>query len=41
MPRFPVDAPRRKAIKALELLGFRVVREQDHIAVVRDNPDGT
>jgi len=41
MPRFPVDAPRRKAIKALELLGFRVVREQEHIAVVRDNPDGT
>lgn len=41
MPKFPVDAPRRKVIKALELLGFRVVREQEHIAMVRDNPDGT
>ena len=41
MPKFPVDAPRRKVIKELELLGFRVVREQEHIAMVRDNPDGT
>lgn len=41
MPKFPVDAPIRKVIKALEQLGFRVVREGNHIAMVRENPDGT
>jgi predicted RNA binding protein YcfA (HicA-like mRNA interferase family) len=41
MPKFPVDAPRRRVIKALKLLGFRPVREADHIAMVRENPDGT
>ncbi len=41
MPKFPVDAPIRKVIKALERLGFRVVREGNHIAMVRENPDGT
>jgi hypothetical protein len=37
MPRFPVDATKRKAIKASELLVFRLVREQKHIAIVREN----
>jgi len=41
MPKFPVDAPIRKVIKALERLGFRVVREGNHIAMVRENPDGS
>ena len=41
MPRFPADAPIRKVIRALERLGFRVVREGNHIAMVRENPDGT
>jgi predicted RNA binding protein YcfA (HicA-like mRNA interferase family) len=41
MARFPVDAPRDRAIKAFERLGFRLVREGNHIAMVRDNPDGT
>jgi predicted RNA binding protein YcfA (HicA-like mRNA interferase family) len=41
MPHFPVDAPRDRVIKALEHLGFRLVREGNHIAMVRDNPDGT
>ncbi len=41
MPKFPVDAPIRKVIKALERLGFSVVREGNHIAMVRENPDGT
>jgi len=41
MPRFPADAPLRKVIRALERLGFRVVREGNHIAMVRENPDGT
>ncbi len=41
MTKFPVDAPRRKVIRALESLGFRVVREGNHIAMLRENPDGT
>ena len=41
MPRFPVDAPLRKVLRALESLGFRLVREGNHIAMVRKNPDGT
>jgi predicted RNA binding protein YcfA (HicA-like mRNA interferase family) len=28
-------------IKALERVGFRRVREREHIAMVRENPDGT
>jgi predicted RNA binding protein YcfA (HicA-like mRNA interferase family) len=39
--KFPVDAPKSRAIKALELLGFRLAREREHIAMVRENPDGT
>ena len=41
MPKFPVDAPIRKVIAALERLGFRLVREGSHISMVRENPDGT
>jgi predicted RNA binding protein YcfA (HicA-like mRNA interferase family) len=41
VPKFPVDAPKTKVVKALALLGFRIVREREHIATVRDNPDGT
>ena len=41
MPKFPVDAPKAKAVKALEKLGFQIVREREHIALVRENPDGT
>ncbi len=41
MPRFPVDAPIREVIRALERLGFRLVREGNHIAMARDNADGT
>jgi len=41
MKRFPVDVPKRKVIKALENLGFRIVREREHISMVRDNPDGS
>jgi len=41
MTKFPADAPRRKVRKALELLGFRVVREKEHVSMVRENPDGS
>jgi predicted RNA binding protein YcfA (HicA-like mRNA interferase family) len=41
MPKFPVDLPKSKVIRALELLGFQVVREREHISMVRENEDGT
>jgi predicted RNA binding protein YcfA (HicA-like mRNA interferase family) len=41
MPRFPVDAPREKVLKAFAALGFTLVREGNHLALSRSNPDGT
>jgi predicted RNA binding protein YcfA (HicA-like mRNA interferase family) len=41
MAKFPVDAPKRRVLKALERLGFRLVREHEHISLVRNNVDGT
>ncbi len=41
MPKFPVDAPIAKVIKTLESLGFQLVREENHIAMIRHNSDGT
>ena len=41
MSKFPVDAPVRKVIKALEQFGFEKIREGNHIAMLRQNPDGT
>lgn len=40
MPKFPLDAPKRNVVKAFEILGFRIVREKEHISMVRENPDG-
>jgi len=41
MPRFPVDAPKARVLKALGQLGFQLVREKEHIALVRQNADGS
>ncbi len=41
MAKFPVDAPRDRVLRAFEQLGFQVIREGNHIAMSRDNADGT
>jgi hypothetical protein len=41
MARFPVDAHKSKGIKALEGFRFSIVREKEHISMIRQNPDGT
>jgi predicted RNA binding protein YcfA (HicA-like mRNA interferase family) len=41
MPKFPIDAPKSRIIRTLNRLGFEMVREREHIAMVRKNADGT
>ena len=41
MAKFPVDATKAKVIKVLEKFGFSIVREKEHISMIRKNLDGT
>lgn len=41
MAKFPVDAPLDRVVKALEHLGFHLARTGNHIAMIRENVDGT
>lgn len=41
MSKLPIDAPVDHVFKALEKLGFQIVRRGNHIAMLRQNPDGT
>jgi predicted RNA binding protein YcfA (HicA-like mRNA interferase family) len=41
MNKFPVDAPKQKVVKALNNLGFIIVREGNHISMTKQMPDGS
>jgi predicted RNA binding protein YcfA (HicA-like mRNA interferase family) len=41
MAKFPADVPKSKVIKVLEGFGFMIIREKEHISMVRQNSDGS
>ena len=40
MPKFPRDAPKRNVIRALERLGFVLIRDREHLQMQRQEPNG-
>jgi predicted RNA binding protein YcfA (HicA-like mRNA interferase family) len=40
MAKFPRDAPKRRVIATLELLGFELIRDREHVQMRRREPDG-
>jgi hypothetical protein len=34
MSKFPVDASTRRVIRTFQLLGFRIIREGEHIVIM-------
>ena len=41
MSKFPVHDSKRRVIITFQLVGFRIIREREHIVMVRENQDGT
>lgn len=41
MAKFPVDPPYDRVLRALQTLGFEVIRSGNHISLARTEPDGT
>ena len=41
MAKFPTDASKQRVLKALKAFGFSIVREKEHISMVRENQDGS
>ncbi|MGA2296054.1 MAG: type II toxin-antitoxin system HicA family toxin [FCB group bacterium] len=38
--KFPSEAPKRRVIKTLKKLGFDIVREKEHISMMRIDSEG-
>jgi len=39
--KFPVDAPQERVMRALQALGFEIVRRGNHLSLARTEPDGS